>query len=194
MPHTVQGALGRLLSRRSVPSRLLVAPGPDRAQLEAMLQAASRVPDHGALAPWRFITIDGDARGALGEHLAARALARDPDAAEAVVEKARQRFVQAPLVLAVICSPRHGNKVPVGEQRLTAGCVCFALLQAADALGFGAQWLTGWAAYDRPFLAVLGLAEDEELLGFIHIGTAGEPVPERERPDALARTSAWRPG
>ncbi|MFC4727918.1 nitroreductase family protein [Coralloluteibacterium thermophilus] len=193
MPHSVQGALGRLLSRRSVPSRLLAAPGPDAAQLRRMLEAASRVPDHGNLAPWRFIAIDGDARLALGERLAARARVRDPGAPDAVVEKARRRFAQAPLVVAVVCRPLRDHKVPVIEQQLTTGCVCFALLQAADALGFGAQWLTGWAAYDRPFLTELGLAPDEELLGFVHIGTPTEVVPDRERPDPDARLSAWRP-
>jgi nitroreductase len=182
-----------LTQRRSVPSRQLGAPGPDDSQLRAMLQAALRVPDHGKLAPWRFLRIEGDARHVLGERLAARALALDPAAPPAAVEKDRQRFSFAPLIVAVIATPVEGHKVPVIEQLMSAGAVCFALLQAAQAFGFGAQWLTGWAAYDRVILDGLGLAPHEQLIGFIHIGTPSGEVPERLRPTLDSKLSDWAP-
>ena len=175
--------LAFLRRRRSVPSRLLAPPGPDDGQLLAMLAEAVRVPDHGKLVPWRFLRIAGDHRRALGDLLAARARERDPAAPDAVVEKDRQRFSFAPVVVAVIARLDPDHKVPVQEQLLSGGAVCFALLQAAQALGFGAQWLTGWAAYDPAIGVRLGLAAHERVLGFIHIGTATGEVPERLRPD-----------
>ena len=175
--------LAPLLRRRSTPSRLLSGPGPDPSQLLHMLEVAVHVPDHGRLAPWRFIAIRGEQRARLGEKLALRTLERDPGAPAAVVDKDRQRFCQAPLVVVVVSRPTAGHKVPEQEQLLSGGAVCFALLQAADALGFGAQWLTGWAAYDPVIAATLGLAPTERVLGFIHIGVAADPAPERVRPD-----------
>ncbi len=186
-------ALAALDARRSVPSRLLGAPGPTHEQLLRLLASAVRVPDHGKLVPWRFLRIAGDARLALGELLAARALERDPATPDAAVEKDRQRFSFAPVVLAVIGSPVAGHKVPLQEQLLSGGAVCFALLQAAQALGFGAQWLTGWPAYDPVVTARLGLEPDETVLGFIHIGTATAEAPERQRPDPLSLLSDWTP-
>lgn len=185
--------LEALDSRRSVPSKQLSAPGPDDATLLRMLQAASRVPDHGKLVPFRFLRITGDARHALGEALAARTLALDPHAPTAAVEKDRARFSHAPAIIAVVACLTPGHKVPEQEQLLTAGSVCFALLQAAQALGFGAQWLTGWAAYDAVILQTLGLQANEKIAGFIHIGTSRLHVPERERPEAASLLEDWRP-
>ncbi len=184
-------SLTPLLTRRSVPSRLLGEPGPDTDQLTAMLQAAVHVPDHGKLVPWRFLRIAGDARRALGDALAVRARQRSPEAGEAVIEKDRGRFSHAPVVVAVIARLTPGHKIPEIEQLLSGGCVCFALLQAAQALGFGAQWLTGWAAYDVEIGRLLGLDTHERVLGFVHIGTPKEEPPERERPDAAALLSDW---
>jgi len=184
--------LEALAVRRSVPSRLLTAPGPDSRQVQRMLQAATRVPDHGKLTPWRFLLIQGDTRLALGERLVARALALNPRAATAALEKDRQRFGNAPVIVTVVACLTVGHKVPEQEQLLSGGAVCFALLQAAQALGFGAQWLTGWAAYDPVIHALLGLAANERVLGFIHIGTCHEAVPERERPDPKSLTSELR--
>lgn len=182
-----------LRRRRSVPSRLLGEPGPSADQVGAMLAEAVRVPDHGKLAPWRFLRIQGGARGALGELLAARCLERDPAASPAAVDKDRQRFSHAPLVIAVVARLTPGHKVPEQEQLLSGGAVCFALLQAAQALGFGAQWLTGWAAYDPVVTRRLGLGENEAVLGFIHIGTAAETAPERQRPDPGSLLEDWTP-
>ena len=125
-------SLAHLRQRRSVPSRLLGEPGPSPDQVLAMLAQAVRVPDHGKLAPWRFLTIEGDARHRLGERLAARAKALDPNAPQAAIDKDRERFSFAPLIVAVIGTPVEGHKVPVVEQLMSGGAVCFALLQAAQ--------------------------------------------------------------
>lgn len=185
--------LAFLRRRRSVPSRLLGEPGPTPAQLDALLAEAVRVPDHGKLAPWRFLRIQGPARHALGALLVARSLELDPAAPAAAVEKDRQRFSHAPLVLAVIARLTPGHKVPEQEQLLSGGAVCFALLQGAQAMGFAAQWLTGWAAYDPEVTARLGVGPGERVLGFIHIGTATGEAPERQRPDARDLLSDWTP-
>jgi nitroreductase len=158
-----------------------------------MLESAVRVPDHGKLVPFRFIRIAGDARLALGEKLVERTLHLDPLAPAAVIEKDRQRFSYAPLIIAVVARLTPGHKVPEQEQLLSAGSVCFALLQAAQACGFGAQWLTGWMAYDGAIAEVLGLEAHEKIIGFIHIGTPRLEAPERDRPDAAALLSDWQP-
>lgn len=181
-------------TRRSVPSKQLGEPGPDHATLLRMLASAVRVPDHGKLVPFRFIRLQGEARHALGDLLAARTLHLQPDAADAVVEKDRARFSHAPLIVTVVARLTPGHKVPEQEQLLTAGSVCFALLQAAQALGFGAQWLTGWMAYDDAVAATLGLSADERIAGFIHIGTPKMEAPERERPDPALLLTDWTPG
>jgi len=188
---SVPAALSALDARRSVPSRQLTAPGPDDATLLQMLQSAARVPDHGKLVPFRFIRLHGDARDALGRFVADRDLQRDPLVAEAQLEKDRQRFSHAPLVIVVVTCPREHPKVPLQEQLMTAGCVCFALLQAAQACGFGAQWLTAWMAFDPAVQAHLGLAAGEGIAGFIHIGTPALRPPERDRPDAASLLTDW---
>jgi len=186
-------ALSLLDARRSIPAKQLTGPGPDDATLMRMLESAVRVPDHGKLTPWRFLAIRGDARQALGERLAARGLERDPGAGDAAVEKDRMRFAHAPLAIAVIARLGPHAKIPEQERLLSAGSVCFALLQAAQALGFGAQWLTGWPAYDSEVKRWLGLGEHEHIAGFIHIGTAKMDAPERERPDPRSLLSEWTP-
>lgn len=185
--------LDNLNRRRSVPSKQLTAPGPDRASLLTMLTAAVRVPDHGKRVPFRFLAIQGEARQALAELLVQRTLQRDPDAGDAALDKERGRFTHAPLIVAVIAKQGADDSIPASERFSTASCVCFALLQAAQALGFGAQWLTGWAAYDRAVLSALGLSDDEAMTGFIHIGTPQLDPPERERPDPITLLQDWRP-
>jgi len=188
---SVPPALHALDARRSVPAKQLGEPGPDPDTLLRMLTSAVRVPDHGKLVPYRFLRIAGDARHSLGAFLAERAVQRDPQVSAAQLDKDRQRFSHAPLIITVIASPRPNPKVPEAEQLMTAGCVCFALLQAAQALGFGAQWLTAWMAFDPAVHAHLGLAEGEQIAGFIHIGTPKTEVPERERPDPAALLQDW---
>lgn len=185
--------LDLLRRRRSTPSRLLAEPGPSPEQLDALLTLAVRVPDHGKLTPWRFLRIAGDARQVLGEMLAQRHQERDPDAAPAVIEKDRLRFSHAPVIIAVISRITADHKVPEIEQQLSAGAVCFSLLLGAEAMGFGAQWLTSWAAYDPIIATKLGLASNEHIAGFIHMGTASETAPERQRPDSRTLTRDWQP-
>lgn len=184
--------LDNLNRRRSVPSKQLAAPGPDHATLLTMLTAAVRVPDHGKRVPFRFLTIQGDARQALAQLLVQRTLQRDPDAGPAVLDKERGRFTHAPLIVAVIAEQGPDDSIPASERFSTASCVCFALLQAAQACGFGAQWLTGWASNDRDILTALGLADDEVIAGFIHIGTAQVEAPERDRPDPATLLQDWQ--
>lgn len=186
--------LGLLDARRSVPAKQLTEPGPDLATLHRMLQSAVRVPDHGKRVPFRFVLIAGEARHALGEHLVRLTRERDPDAGDGAVEKDRHRFSHAPTVVAVVAVfDRDDEKIPEQERLLAAGNVCFALLQSAQALGFGAQWLTGWPAYDPQVRALLKLDEQERVAGFIHIGTPRLEAPERERPDVDALLSEWMP-
>lgn len=179
--------------RRSVPSRQLSAPGPDTAQFARMLQSAIRVPDHGKRIPFRFLRITGDARFSLGHLLETRTRERDPHASDAILLKERERFSFAPLIVTVIAKQGPDEKIPASERFSTASCVCFALLQAAQAAGFGAQWLTGWAAYDPTIRAHLGVGEDEAIVGFIHIGTPLLDAPERERPDPATLLRDWTP-
>ncbi len=169
-------------------------PGPDQPTLLRMLESAVRVPDHGKRTPFRFLRVEGDSRHALGALLAERSRARDPDASDSVIEKDRHRFSYAPVIVTVVATLGPDEKIPEQERLLTAGCVCFALLQAAQAMGFGAQWLTGWAAYDPEIRAALGIGADETVAGFIHIGTAQMDAPERERPDPAAMLTDWAPG
>ena len=191
--NTEHEALAALDARRSVPAKQLDAPGPDDATLLRMLRSASRVPDHGKRVPFRFLRIAGADRDALGERLAARSLERDPGIGEGALDKDRRRFSHAPLVIVVVAvlDPQD-TKIPEVERLLTAGSVCFALLQAAQALGFGGSWLSGWPAYDPDVLALLGLDTNERVAGFIHIGTPRIEAPERERPDPATLLTDWR--
>lgn len=186
--------LDALATRRSTPTLQLASPGPQPAQLLRMLQAAVRVPDHGKRVPFRFLRIAGDARARLADAAVTRLHARDPAPGDAVIGKLRNRFITPPLTLAVIASLADDVKIPASERFASASCVCFQLLLAAQAEGFGAQWLTGWLAHDRPFLEdTLGLAPHEQLVGTIALGTAMVEVPERERPDAAALLADWKP-
>lgn len=180
-----------LSARRSTPFRLLGEPGPSAAQLAALLREAVRVPDHGRLTPWRFIAIQDAARQRFAERLVARLQQREPEAGEAAIAKERDRMAHAPLILVVVGRIDPAHRIPAQEQLLSGGCVCFSLLLAAQAQGFGAQWLTGWAAYDRGVADDLGLSADERVLGFIHVGSVAERMPERARPDAAALLSHW---
>lgn len=190
---TPDDLLAGLDRRRSVPSRLLTEPGPDDATLLRMLRSAVRVPDHGRRVPFRLLRIAGSARHQLGERLARRNLERDPLASAAVLAKDRQRFSHAPVVIAVIAKLGPDDKIPQQERLLSAGCVCFALLQSAQALGYGAQWLTGWAAYDATIAAELGIAAEERIVGFVHIGTTRGEAAGHERPDPATLLTDWSP-
>jgi nitroreductase len=185
-------SLDFLNQRRSVPSRQLGEPGPDPAELQQILAAAIRVPDHGKLVPWRLLVIRGDARARLGTALAALHTRKEPNAPASVIEKDRDRFNFAPVIVGVVARIEADHaKIPAQEQLLSAGCVAYNLLLGAQALGFGAQWLTGWAAYDREAAELLGLGADERVIAFVHIGSAREPAPERTRPALESVLSEW---
>lgn len=169
-----------LATRRSVSAAFLSDPGPDPATLADILTLAARVPDHGKLAPWRFIVFSGEGRERAGEVLAAAAQAGGMDRN---LDDERRRFARAPLVVAVVSRAAPHVKIPEWEQVLSAGAVCVNLIHAAAAHGFGAQWVTEWPAYDAAARAGLGIGEDEKVAGFIHIGVPTAPVTDRTRPD-----------
>jgi len=178
-----------LARRRSLPVRSLAEPGPSAAELDRLLALAVRVPDHGKLAPWRFVVLEGDARARLGATVAAAFLARQPDAQLPSIEAERGRFLRAPTVVAVVSAPVLNPKVPEWEQVLSAGAVCHQLLLAANAMGFAAQWITEWYGYDHRVLATLGLGGGERLAGFVYLGTATAAAEERARPDVAAKVT-----
>ena len=177
-----------LLTRRSRSPKTLGFPVPDDARLKVLLTAAARSPDHGVLVPWRFIVLRDAALTRLSGAVMARAAALGMD--EAAVEKAGLTFKTSPLAVAVISSPKDSPKVPVIEQHMSAGSVCYALVNAALADGWDAGWVTGFTALDGEFLTrELGLAEGEFVAGYVHIGTAALTPPDRPRPDLDAITT-----
>lgn len=180
-----------LMHRHSVPARQLGAPAPDEATLRTMLEAAIRVPDHGKLVPFRLTLLRGEAKLAFGQRLAELAIGKKPDMPPSKQDKERQRYTFAPLVVVVIARIDEKSSVPDIEQRLSAGCVAHNLLLAASALGFGAQWLTGWAAYDADAAKLIGLEANEHVIGFVHIGTPVIDTPDRERPVLDDLVSEW---
>jgi len=169
-------------TRRSVAPHLMVGPGPTDEQRDRLLRIASRIPDHGKLAPWRFIVFEGDARVKAGTVLAKRFRERQPEATEDMVKVEANRLARAPMVIAIVSKSAPHFKIPEWEQELSAGAACTALTFAANAMGFVTAWLTEWFAYDRDVLAAFGLSTEERIAGFIHIGRASEPPIDRPRP------------
>ena len=190
MEHRNQGALEFLASRRSHPPKLLTGPAPDREELIRLLTLAARVPDHGKLEPWRFVVLGRETLDRLAPILRQEVLASGQDTAAA--EKAASAFA-SPVIVAVVSSPVDSDKIPHWEQILSAGAVCLGLVNAALASGWGAAWLTGFAALDEGFgRAHLGLKDGERVAGLVHIGTRRTTPPERPRPAIEAKTD-WRP-
>lgn len=180
---SMSNALELLKTRASAKAQDLVSPAPTDAQLDEILTVAARVPDHGMMRPWRFIVLPKDTRGPLVEKLVANFRAGNPNATEAEGDKQRLRFGDSPLIVTVVCKIAPNPKVPDVEQLLSAGAACMNMLHAAHALGFGANWLTGWAAFDKSSKDLFGLADNEQIVGFIHIGTLKGEVFQRPRPD-----------
>ncbi len=172
-----------LAARRSAPPIAMRGPGPTPAQLRALLTLAARVPDHGKLAPWRFIVFEGEGRVRAGECLAEIMARREPGADAQRLDLERGRFTHAPLVVGVVSRAAPHVKIPQWEQQLSAGAVCMALTVAATAMGFRTAWLTGWCAYDREAMSRFGLADHERIAGFIHIGRVDNGPEDRARPD-----------
>lgn len=188
MPTPNAQALEFLLSRRSRPAKTLKAPAPDAEALTPILTAAARTPDHGKLEPWRFIVLQGDALQRLAAVAVSRGQALGLD--DEKTAKGRDQFANSPMCVAVIEVQKDAPKIPPLEQTYSAGAVCLALLNAALASGWGANWLSGWVSHDRGFMTeALGLAENERVAGFIHLGTESSTPPERPRPDLDAITT-----
>ena len=188
MPKRNEDALAFMLARRSVSHKTLVAPVPSREELDVILTAGTRVPDHKMLEPFRFLVLQDAALNRLADAAHARALALDMSADQAA--KARFSFANALLSVAVVASPKQTDLIPEVEQTLAVGACCTSVLNAALASGWGANWITGWAAFDGPFLTEhLGLSADEYVAGFMHMGTARTEPSERKRPDLNAITT-----
>jgi nitroreductase len=176
-------ALDLLLSRRSGSAKAMTGPGPTPEQIQTLLTAAARAPDHGKLFPWRFILFEGEARRRMGEVLAQSLLETEPQTAPERLDQERHRFLRAPVVVAVVSRVREAIPIPEWEQILSAGAVCQTLLIAAHAMGFVANWLTEWCAFHPGVKERLGLKPGERIAGFVYIGTSAVVLEERVRPD-----------
>lgn len=189
MPTPNTAAFDFLARRQSQPAKLFAGPLPTRAELEPILTAALRVPDHGKLEPWRLIVLTRPDMMRLADMAEARARALGGDAEK--IDKGRGQFDRGGVAVVVISSPQDVPKIPPAEQVLSAGALCLGLVNAATAAGWGANWLTGWVSHDAAFVAdAFGCTGAETVAGIVHIGTPGSPSPERPRPD-LARVVRW---
>lgn len=183
--------IDHLLTRASAPINELSEPAPNDTQIETILTAASRVPDHGRLAPWRFILYRGDARKKVGEKLLELAEKREGPLPEGRRQQELTRFSRAPLVIGVVSSPRDNPKIPQWEMFLSGGAAAMNLVHAANALGFSTNWITNWYSDTEEGRAILGLAPSERVVGFVHIGTHRGQVIERPRPDVKTLYADW---
>ncbi len=187
-----ESTLDLLMLRRSLTVKDMAHPGPSAAQLEQILTIGSRVPDHKKQVPWRFLTFEGKSRADIGKILRATFEEKNPDADNTILEFEQNRFMRAPLIIAVISTATPENpKVPEWEQILTAGAVCQNILIAANAMGFAGQWLSEWYCYDDDVLKAMNVAPVERVAGFIYIGTATKEPAERGRPDLTEITQSW---
>ena len=186
LPRRDPALIDYLQTRRSAPAQSLAAPGPSGADLQAILNIGLRTPDHGKLFPWRLVLLTPDTRTALGHSLSPLADDQpDPNKARAVLAK----LTAPPVTVMVVATPVRDHKVPVWEQELSAGALAMNLSHAAFAHGFSASWITDWYAYDPRALALFGVAENERIAGFIHMGTLETAPLERPRPVAAEKIS-----
>jgi nitroreductase len=183
--------LDLIQTRRSVSVKDMREPGPNPAQLQVLLQAAHRVPDHGKLGPWRFVIFQGDARADLSRKLAGIFKEDNPDATEKLLQFQTELFTRAPLVIAVISTAGEHVKIPQWEQIMSAGAACQNILLAAHAMGFGAQWLTEWYGYSDKVKSLLGMELHHHIAGFIYVGSYNEKPEERVRPSLEERVQYW---
>jgi nitroreductase len=190
MFNDTSSAIALLQSRRSGKARDMIAPGPDAAQLDAMVRAAVRVPDHGKLAPWRFVIVASDQRERLSNLLVEAYQHDHPAAGRLEIEAAKQFAHQAPTLIVALSSPRTDSKIPIWEQQLSVGAACMNLLAAAHALGFVGNWLTGWAAYSNVVRDAFG-SDGDRIAGFIFIGTPARALEERPRPNIEEVVTRW---
>jgi nitroreductase len=180
-----------LTNRQSVGADFLVEPGPGPDALEKILSAALRVPDHGRLFPWRIQVLDKPAQQRLAEVYVARYKALNPAARDNQVEHERKRPQRAPLLLVVSNRLEPLHKIPILEQTLSGGALCMNILNAAHALGYAGNWVTGWPAFDDDVKHALGVPPNSQIIGFIHIGSPGAPPKDRIRPKLEDIVSAW---
>lgn len=183
-----------LSSRRSHPSVTMTEPGPQDEELQEMLRIAARVPDHGKLAPWRFILYRGPQREAIGQRLLEIARGDGLLASEAQEAQELSRFTRAPVVVGVVSKAAVHPKIPVWEQELSVGAACMNLVTAASASGYAAQWLSEWYCFHEAAAAFLGLSSGERFAGFVHIGTPTQAPFERPRPVLEDIVSDWKEG
>lgn len=187
-----QETLELLMLRRSLTVKDMVHPGPSEEQIKQILKIGSRVPDHKKQVPWRFLTFEKSTRGKFGKILRTIFAKNNPKTNEKILDFEENRFLRAPLVIAVISTADKDNpKVPEWEQILTAGAVCQNILIASNAMGYASQWLTEWYAYDKVVLKELNLNPNERIAGFIYIGTASKQPKERGRPDLANLVKKW---
>jgi nitroreductase len=184
--------LSLLRTRRSGRPRDMVEPGPDADQLREMLEIAIRVPDHGKLAPWRFVHVSKEQRPALADILHRAFRAGNPEPSRTELEGVDRLANQAPTLVVALSSPVEGTKIPVWEQELSCGAACMNLLTAAHAMGFVAGWITGWACYSEEVRRAFAHGS-ERVAGFIYIGSPGHPLEERQRPAFEHAVSEWSP-
>lgn len=185
-------AIALLETRRSGRPREMVAPGPSEDELRRILAVAARVPDHGKLAPWRFVVVGKDQREALATLLRRALEQEDPGAAAAHFDKAGQFARQGEALVVLVSAPVPDHKIPLWEQQLSAGAAAMNLLTAAHALGFVGGWLTGWQAYS-PTVTAAFCGPGERIAGFLFLGSPGRALEERPRPDLDSIASRWRP-
>jgi nitroreductase len=181
--------LAFLARRRSASAMALTAPGPTDAELATLLRLATRVPDHGKLSPWRFVILKGDGKAKFIAGLEAIAATR-PDGERLKAKLGKIKV--PPLTVAVISRLAPGSDIPEWEQRLSSAAVCTTLIIAAQAMGYGANWITDWYAYDEAAGRLLGLKDGERVAGYVHLGTSAETPLERVRPDLGSLTIEWR--
>ena len=193
MLNDLSSPLALLRTRRSSRPRDLADPGPDEAQLRQILEIAARTPDHGKLAPWRFLHIARDRREAFAALLETAYRADNHDPGRLEIEAVHRFALQAPTLVVVLSAPVEETKIPAWEQQLSCGAACMNLLLAAHALGFGAGLVTGWAAYSPHVLRGLGRPESERIAGFVFIGTPATDPEDRPRPTLEQVVSEWAP-
>ena len=182
-----------LKTRKSGSAKAMGGPGPTAAQLAEILGIAVRVPDHGKLAPWRFVLFEGEARGQFGDLLKSRWHNLHPDHGEQTLAFVKGMLMRAPTIVAVVSTAAPNPKIPEWEQVLSSAAVCYNMVLAATALGFAAQWQSDWLTYDADTLKAMGVAAHEKVAGLIYIGTSTAPLEERPRPDPAAITTRWAP-
>ena len=180
-----------LTTRRSTVARMMDEPGPSDDEMKKIMEAGMRVPDHGRLTPWRFIVIRGDARDTIGNVIADAFKRNNPDAIEEQIEIEQERLTRAPVVIAVVSRVQKEHKIPEWEQMLSAGAACQTMLIAAQSMGYAAQWLTEWYAYDDDVKAAIGAEAGDEIAGFVYLGTSTGKLSDRARPEYDEIVSEW---